>query len=842
MVYPFRDVEARWQSLWEEKKTYSIPLHNQEKKEALYVLEMLPYPSGVLHMGHVRNYTIGDAIARFYNGKGFLIFHPMGWDAFGLPAENAALQKKVHPSEWTNANIKEMRAQLLKLGFSYNWDHEISTCSSDYYGLEQKIFLDFYRKGLVYRKDSWVNWDPVEKTVLANEQVINGRGWRSGAPVERKKLNQWFVKITAYAQELLDYLDRLKGWPEKVLKMQENWIGRSEGALIEFSFKNTEETLTVYTTRPETIFGASFCALSPHHPLVEALAKKNKDLQTFIKACETVGITEEAISTAEKKGFNTGLTLSHPFLPNRDLPLYVANFVLMDYGTGALFGCPAHDERDYEFATRYGLSIFPVVDSSGASLPYVGDGDIIHSDFLNGLSVQEARSKVIKILEEKKIGSRKITYRLRDWLVSRQRYWGTPIPMIHCASCGVVPVPEKDLPVVLPEDVSFLSSGNPLESRPEWKNVDCPTCGAKATRETDTLDTFFESSWYFLRYLSPTLSKEPFDKQLADSWLPVDWYIGGVEHAVLHLLYARFFIKALRDCGSITIDEPFKNLLTQGMVCHETYKSQSGQWLSPDEVEKNQSNKWVERLTQKPVEVGGAEKMSKSRCNVVSPTSIIEEYGADVARLFILSDTPPERDFEWNTDALESAWRYCNRVWRLGHHIIKEKKGDVRSVSVEEDQELRKKAHQYARKITSSYENKGFNKVIAFSRELTRCIETSEKSSLSVRLEALEILIRVLEPITPHLCHELWKAMGKETFLFKEPWPKINEALIKEDTVTVAIQVNGKTRGTISLPINLEEKEAERYALENSQLSSYWEGKVIKKVIVVPNRIINIVL
>lgn len=833
--YPFRNIEAKWQKYWQENQSYKVA--NEGSKPKCYVLEMLPYPSGRLHMGHVRNYAIGDAIARFKTALGFRVLHPMGWDAFGLPAENAAMQNKSHPKTWTVQNIADMRKQLDRLGFSYDWDREVATCHPDYYGHEQKLFLDFYNKGLIYRKESWVNWDPVENTVLANEQVVNGKGWRSGAAVEKRKLNQWSVKITAYAQQLLDDLKKIENtWPEKVVKMQENWIGRSEGALVHFQLTDQAKVIEIFTTCPETLYGAAFCAIAPTHPIAEKVAKTNADLAAFIEDCQKMTTTEEAISTAEKKGFNTGLFVFHPFDSNIKIPVYVANFVLMEYGTGAIFGCPAHDERDHEFATKYNLPIKQVVETT-ESLPYMGEGILIHSNFLDGLDRHQGFERAVQELEKLKKGERQISYRLRDWSVSRQRYWGCPIPFIHCDSCGAVPVPEDHLPVTLPDDVSFEKPGNPLDHHPTWKHVDCPKCGKPAVRETDTLDTFFESSWYFLRYCCPR-SDEPIDKKLCANWMPVDWYVGGVEHAVLHLLYSRFFTKVLRDLGYLKFDEPFTNLLTQGMVCHETYQDDKGQWLYPYEVEKDSKGNLVYIQTNAAVTVGRSEKMSKSKKNSVDPQQIVDTYGADVARLFVLSDTPPDRDFDWNTEALDGSWRYVNRVWRLVNEALPLLENNQNT-----DDALKKKAHQYLEKLNDSYEKNAFNKVLAFNRELARLIEDSlETSSKESLKEALTILIQTLAPITPHLCHELWDKVNPDQILLSQKWPALDKELAAVDEITIAVQVNGKLRGSFTTVPNTPQQVMEEKALSLPHVIAILEGKTPKRVIVIPNRIVNVVV
>jgi len=886
--YPFKSTENKWQEIWQQNKTYETS--NQSDKKC-YVLEMLPYPSGRLHMGHVRNYAIGDAIARFLKANGLNVLHPMGWDAFGLPAENAAIQNNSHPGDWTVGNIAEMKKQLNALGFSYDWEREVTTCHHDYYGHEQKIFLDFYKKGLVERKESWVNWDPVDNTVLANEQVIDGKGWRTGALVEKRKLNQWSIKITQYAESLLNDLDTLTGWPEKVTKMQENWIGKSQGASFVFKIVPNDvlkhdsscggecAEIPVFTTRPETLYGASFCAISPNHPLVEALLSSgaNSGLAAFVAQCQQMATSEEAISTAEKLGFNTGLFVAHPFDDSVKLPVYIANFVLMEYGTGAIFGCPAHDERDFEFATKYGLKITKVVEpldansKDDAPLPYTGPGVMVNSGFMDGLSVEDARKASIKKLEDAGQGQGKTLYRLRDWSVSRQRYWGCPIPFIHCDDCGAVPVPESDLPVKLPTDVSFDKPGNPLDHHPTWKHVSCPSCGKKAVRETDTLDTFFESSWYFLRYISPKEST-PFNREDCNNWMPVDWYIGGIEHAVLHLLYARFFTKALRDCGYLNVDEPFKNLITQGMVCHATYKDEKGNWLYPEDVVLNDANETVHKQTGEKVKVGGAEKMSKSKKNLVDPQTIMDSHGADVARLFILSDTPIDRDFDWNTDALDGAWRYLNKVWRVAHEAFDLLKTmgqepayyfgceapSEAGNSGTKDVPLIKKAHQFLEKIADAYKVHAFNKVIAFHRELAREIERELESNgeaLANDLTAdnlrqvMEIFLHTLAPIAPHITHDLWDnlhgmAVGDDdaavSILYNQPWPQVNRAFTKVDEITIVVQINGKLRCNFKVS-----PEAGKDVLENLALDAakpHLNGAPHKKIIVVPGRLVNIVV
>ncbi len=832
MSYPFLSVEKKWQKFWTSNNCFKVS--DQGGKPKAYILEMLPYPSGRIHMGHVRNYTLGDAMARFKTAQGFRVLHPMGWDAFGLPAENAAMQNNTPPAVWTRQNIADMKVQLSSLGFSYDWDREVNTCEPNYYGQEQALFLDFYKKELVYRKESWVNWDPIENSVLANEQVVDGKGWRSGALVERRLLNQWSLKITAYAQELIDSLKDLSGWPEKVLKMQENWIGRSEGALVTFNVPSQNEDLTIYTTRPETLYGASFIAIAPQHPIAKEAAKTNQGLADFAKECQLMATTEEAMSTAQKKGYALGIDAIHP-ITKQPIPIYAANFVLMDYGTGALFGCPGHDARDFEFATKYNLPIKRVI-TSNSELPHLETtGNMVDSDILNGMDCITAKALMIDYLETNNLGKRQVNYRLRDWLVSRQRYWGCPIPIIYCADCGAVPVPKSDLPVRLPEDVTFDKPGNPLDHHPTWKHTNCPECKKPATRETDTLDTFFESSWYFMRYCCPK-SDKPVDVQVVENWLPVDQYIGGIEHAVLHLLYARFFTKAMRDCGYAKISEPFQNLMTQGMVCHATYKSSDGQWLYPNEVEKTNSG-FIKISDGTPATQGRQEKMSKSKKNLVDPQSIIEGYGADVARLFIMSDTPPEKDFDWNDEGLEGSWRYINKLSRLGEQVCEHKGSNSTS-----DVALKKSAHQYLHKITKSYEEYAFNKVLAFCRELTREIEDNRNtcSTTAVR-EAFSMLIQAINPIMPHIAHELWSNLHDQAFVDSVPWPKIDASLLENDLFTLAVQVNGKLRGSIEVTASDDDATITNKAMELATVQLAISGLTVRKTIIVPKRIINMV-
>lgn len=835
--YNFRETELKWQKVWEDNKTFELSGDIKDGK-AYYVLEMFPYPSGNIHMGHVRNYTLGDVLARYKRASGYTVLHPMGWDAFGLPAENAAIERGVHPGKWTYQNIDTMRGQLKSIGLSYDWSRELATCDPDYYRHEQRFFLDFLKNGLAYRKESYVNWDPVDHTVLANEQVIDGRGWRSGALVERKKLSQWFLRISDFADELLNGLNTLLDWPDKVKTMQEKWIGRSIGARLKFTIAGSQETIEVFTTRPDTLFGMSFCAISPQHPLAQSLATKNKQLVEFIEECNRIGTSEEAIEKAEKKGFNTGLKVKHPFDSSREHPVYVANFVLMEYGTGALFGCPAHDQRDFEFANKYKLPIVQVVSSPEAVInePYTGDGNIINSSFLNGLNVAEAKEKAVVELVKLGIGEKTINYRLRDWGVSRQRYWGCPIPVVYCDSCGVVPIPEKDLPVTLPEDVSFDKPGNPLDHHPTWKDVNCPKCNGKAQRETDTFDTFFESSWYFARYCSKPSETKAFNPSVAQ-WLPVDKYIGGVEHAVLHLLYSRFFVRALKKCGYLNIDEPFKGLMTQGMVCHETYKDNAGNWLYPEEIVKK-DGKLVVKKDSSPVTTGRSEKMSKSKRNVVDPREIIQSYGADTARLFMLSDSPPDRDLEWTEAGIDGAWRYVNRLWRL---LLEndEGYGTIDEVSV---LKLRQETHKTIVRVAQDIERFHFNKAIARIRELSNLLSSfSGKPLGAARKEAVDIIVHLISPFMPHLAEEIWQRLGNKDMLTSRLWPKADPALCKEEEITIAVQVNGKLRATVSCAPDTPREELETLALAIKNVQDSLTSKQIKKIIVVPGKIVNVV-
>jgi len=851
--YNFRETERKWQTVWNERKTFEAKIDRSKPK--YYVLEMFPYPSGRIHMGHVRNYTQGDVVARYRRAKGFNVLHPMGWDAFGLPAENAAMEKQTHPAKWTYDNIATMRTQLKSMGLSLDWSREVATCHPGYYKHQQKMFLDFFREGLVYRREAAVNWDPVDQTVLANEQVIEGRGWRTGAVVERRQLAQWFFKITHYADSLLDTLATLDRWPEKVRLMQANWIGRSEGARAFFKLKDRADQLEIFTTRPDTLFGASFLAISPDHPLAKELAANDPKLEVFIAECKRTGTSAEAIETAEKMGYRTSLQAIHPFDASWSLPVYVANFVLMEYGTGAIFGCPAHDQRDLDFARKYDLPVLPVVIPEGenpksfavAKEAFVEDGKLANSKFLDGLSVDAAKTRAIDELVKLGAGERTINYRLRDWLVSRQRYWGCPIPIVHCAKCGAVPVKDSDLPVVLPDDVSFLEPGNPLVRHPTWKHVKCPSCGGEGTRETDTFDTFVDSSWYFARYCSPRAEDVPFEREAADYWMPVDQYIGGVEHAILHLLYSRFYTRAMRATGLIGIDEPFAGLFTQGMVCHETYKDPKGLWLFPDEVKKD-GEKFV-TLAGQPVTVGRSEKMSKSKKNVVDPDQIIRDYGADTARWFMLSDSPPERDLEWTEAGVTGAWRFQQRLWRMVDAIaeaLPAAGGAPPASFSDKATALRRMAHRAVKGVADDIEAFHFNKAVARLYELSNAIAdfkpaAGDASDGWALREALEVFVRLIGPMTPHIAEEMWRRLGHQTLLADTAWPQAQADLLQETDVTVAVQVNGKLRATILLPHNAPRELAEQRAQAEPDVIKALDGKTPRKIIVVPNRIVNLV-
>jgi len=850
--YNAKTVEEKWQKIWAERKVFEADM--RDKKPKYYILEMFPYPSGRIHMGHVRNYTLGDVIARYKRAKGFNVLHPMGWDGFGLPAENAAFQKKIHPAKWTHENIAAMRDQLKKIGLALDWSREFATCDPEYYGQQQALFLDFYENGLAYRKEAWVNWDPEENTVLANEQVINGRGWRSGVPVERRKLAQWFFKITDYSEELLDTLAKMDRWPDKVRLMQENWIGRSKGARVNFQIDGRDQPLEVFTTRPDTLFGASFCALSADHPLTEELAKDNSELRAFQEKCRKLGTSAEAIETAEKLGFDTGIKVRLPVGDGRELPLYVANFVLMEYGTGAIFGCPSADQRDLDFARKYKLSTPAVVLPEGedeavfeiGTEAYTGPGTMINSEFLNGLSTDEALKRIIEHLESAGTGKSEVVYRLRDWGVSRQRYWGCPIPFIHCETCGHVPVPKSDLPVKLPEDVAFDKPGNPLDHHPTWKHVKCPGCGEDAVRETDTLDTFVDSAWYFARFTAPN-AKDPIEKSAANYWLPIDQYIGGIEHAILHLLYARFFTRVLKKLGQLDVDEPFTGLFTQGMVNHMTYQDSEGVWVLPDNVKTKKDGTFVRIDTGLSVTEGRYEKMSKSKNNVVDPDDIIEQFGADTARWFMISDSPPGRDLLWTDAGIEGAWRFVQKVWRLANDSLP---ALVSAPTTRPDRfskeeiKLLTLTHKTIAGVSKDIEAFHYNKAVARLYEFVNGLSgIDEKSRKSWAFpQALLTLIRLLGPMMPHLAEEIWQKLGHKTLLADAPWPEVEKEFLSDETITIALQVMGKLRDTLEIPPNTDKSGLEKKALASEKVQRAIGDKEIKKVIVVPGKIVNIVI
>ena len=835
----FQAIEKKWQAKFAKSKIY------RDKEKKFYCLEMFPYPSGKIHMGHVRNYTIGDVLARYKYLKGFNVLHPMGWDAFGLPAENAAKLNNLNPKEWTKKNIDIMRSQLKMLGLSIDWDLEVSTCDENYYKHQQALFIDLYNLGLVSRKETYVNWDPSEKTVLANEQVINGKGWRSGAVVERKKLSQWFFNITKFSSELLDELKNLNGWPEKVKLMQKNWIGKSYGCELDFAIDEIQKKIRIFTTRPDTIFGASFIAISVDH----AISKKfenDLNFKSFKEQCSKIGTTEEAMANADKYGYDTKLFATHPFIKNKKLPIYIANFVLMDYGNGAIFGCPAHDQRDFDFAKKYKLPIIRVVadknnSSEGKNMQeaYIGDGEIVNSDFLNGLTIKEAKKIIIENIEEKKIGKKQTLYRLKDWGISRQRYWGCPIPMIYLEDGSVIPVDKKELPVRLPEDVDLNSSGNPLENHPNWKKIIDKKTGKPATRETDTLDTFVDSSWYFLRFCSPNEKGKPFDIDKINYWMPVDQYIGGIEHAILHLLYSRFFMKAIkRSENKINCTEPFKNLFTQGMVCHETYKDENGNWLSPEEVEKKSDGLAFRKADKSKVTVGPSESMSKSKKNTIDPETMIKEYGADAVRWFILSDSPPEKDVQWSDSGIISSSKFLQKIWNLNQIIIN--RNEV-GINLKNEKEFKEKMDVYVLKIDKTIDNFQLNVSIAQFYEIYRYFNDSIKLQISNKVLVLNLtkIMKLLIPFVPHLAHECLLDLKSNTI---NEWPKVNEKILENIKINMVIQINGKTRDVLNIKKDMEEKEVDELTRKSQKANKYLHDKKVSKTIFVKNKIINYII
>ena len=865
--YNPKAAEPRWQAVWDENKLFET--RNDAPGEKYYVLEMFPYPSGRIHMGHVRNYAMGDVVARFKRARGHNVLHPMGWDAFGMPAENAAMQNKVHPREWTYANIATMRAQLKSMGLSLDWSREFATCDVDYYHRQQMLFLDLLEKGLAYRRKSKVNWDPVDNTVLANEQVIDGRGWRSGALVEQRELTQWFFKITEFAEDLLSALDHLPEWPEKVRLMQRNWIGRSEGLLVRWQLNTADkpadiDEVEVFTTRPDTLFGASFVAVAPDHPLAKATAETNPDLAAFVEEARRGGTSAAEIETAEKKGFDTGLRAVHPLDPEWTVPVYVANFVLMEYGTGAIFGCPAHDQRDLDFARKYGLPVVPVVLPEGADAAsfdvgtdaFTGEGTLFHSRFLDGLTPDQGFDAVARRLEETDLfgrpqAKRQVNFRLRDWGVSRQRYWGCPIPVLHCEACGVVPEKRENLPVRLPDDIDFEKPGNPLDRHPTWRTAACPQCGGPARRETDTMDTFVDSSWYFARFTSPHAA-EPTDAQIANAWLPVNQYIGGIEHAILHLLYSRFFTRAMRATGHLDLDEPFKGLFTQGMVVHETYRD-GAEWVVPADVSITEADgaRTATRLsTGGQIAIGSIEKMSKSKKNVVDPDDIIASYGADTARWFMLSDSPPDRDVIWTEAGVEGAHRFVQRLWRVVSEAAPHLNGAAEAPSDDPAASaLRKAAHRAAAGVTDDIERLAFNKAVARLYELVNALagpfaslDAAAPGTRAAAREAATILVRLVAPMMPHLAEQCWQALGENGLCAAAPWPAADPALLRDDEVTLPVQINGKKRGDLTVPAGADKAAIEAEALALDFVQAALGGQAPKRVVVVPGRIINVVV
>lgn len=849
--YNHKLIEKKWQKFWKDNKTFEFK--KDENRKSYYALSMFLYPSGDMHLGHLKNYSICDVNARFKRLQGFNVLHPTGADAFGLPAENAAIKRGIHPADWTYQNLAKIIESMEKCGLSLDDSKTFATCDEDYQGFQQQIFIDMYKKGLVYRRESYVNWDPVDNTVLANDQVINGRGWRSDALIEKKKMTQWFIKITDYAEEMLQGIKNgsLDGWPEKVRLMQENWIGKSEGALVNFKIADKNQNIQVYTTRPDTLFGASFVGLSADHSIALELAKNNKEIASFIEECKKTTVDEKTIETMEKKGIFTGLYVEHPFDKNWKLPVWIANFILMDYGTGAIFACPAHDARDFEFAKKYNLPIKQVVapiDNSKVELPYEEEGVAINSDFLNGLPTKEAKSKAIEKIEALGIGERKINYRLRDWCISRQRYWGCPIPMVHCDKCGVVPA--TDLPVKLPRDVVFDGKGNPLANHPTWKNTVCPICGEPAVRETDTMDTFMDSSWYFMRFVDLDKNR-PINTELCNELLPIDQYTGGIEHATGHLIFARFLTKVMSDMGylSKSIREPAKRLFNQGMLCHKAYKNKKGEWLYPWDI-KEENGKYFDTKTNEEVFCEGIIKMSKSKCNVVNVTGALDTYGADACRLYVLSDTPAEKESEWTENGIEGCWKYVNRIWKMVAEFIEE--NDINKIINEtlakpfaHVNDLIKEQHKAIKDVTAHLESLEFNKAIARLRELSNAIEKfnpTNDEEKTIKYGAIVDFVRMIAPFTPHISEELNQMLHFEQTLDKKGWPQYTEALTIDSEITIAIQVNGKLRGEIKVSKDAGKEEIEKLAKNEQNVARYLEGQAIKKVIVVPGKLVNFVI
>jgi len=862
--YDFQAAEPRWQKAWDEAGCFRVADLPTDGKPKYYVLEMFPYPSGKIHMGHVRNYTLGDVVARYKRSRGHSVLHPMGWDAFGLPAENAARERGVHPAEWTRANIAAMRTELQRMGLSIDWSREFATCEPEYYGHQQKLFLDMLQAGLAERRKSWVNWDPVDGTVLANEQVIDGRGWRSGAMVEKRQLSQWSLRITQYAPDLLEALDGLDRWPDRVRTMQARWIGRSEGARVRFPLMAqagvTDEidVIEVFTTRPDTLFGMSFVALAPEHPVSAAVAASDPAAAAFVAQCRSMGTSEAVIETAEKRGLDTGLRVGHPFMPGATFPVWIANFVLMEYGTGAIFGCPAGDQRDLDFARKYGLATPAVVLPPGEMADrfvvgadaYDGPGKMINSGFLDGLDTVSAKRSAIDALERAGAGTGVVNWRMRDWGVSRQRYWGCPIPVIHCGACGVVPVPDADLPVRLPEDVTFDRPGNPLDHHPTWKHVACPRCGSTAERETDTFDTFVDSSWYFARFCNPD-AEVPVVRAAADHWLPVDQYIGGVEHAILHLLYSRFFTRAMQATGYVGLAEPFAGLFTQGMVTHESYKGADGRWLYPEEVERRPDGTALHLTTQEPVEVGRIEAMSKSKRNTVDPAEIIARFGADTARWFILSDNPPDRDIQWTENGVAGASRFIQRIHRLAVSVSQVPCPPASDAIGPAATTLRRATHRAIAAVTEAFETFAFNIAVARLYELASAIGEAERAAAAgvdglawARHEAIAMMARLMAPMAPHLAEEVQSMLDPErpTLLCDQPWPGADPTLVAVETVTLAVQVMGKLRATVALPPGSDAATAIAAAEADPNVARLLEGRRIVKRVHVPDRIVNFVV